>query len=335
MASPDSLVYRGVLDGHRNWITSISTPPSETKLRTVVTSSRDKSVLLWKLSDDFEDLCANAAANNACGSTSVTGSLGYAKRRLTGHSDAVQDVVMSSDGSFALSGSWDKTLRLWDLTRGETVRKFTGHEKDVYSVAFSSDNRQIVSSGRDKSIKLWNTLAECKYSISDQQHTDWVSAVKFSPSVKQSLIVSCGWDGLVKVWNLQTCKLKTDLIGHKCALRTVTISPDGSLCASGGRDGYAMLWDVNEGKHLYSLEAGCCINHLCFSPCNYWLCAATDTSVKIWDLETKSVLAELCPTTAKRSDTIPWCTCLAWSGDGKVLFVGTTEGKIYIYEVCN
>ena len=54
----------------------------------------------------------------------------------------VQDVVISSDGQFALSGSWDGTLRLWDLSTGATTRRFLGHTKDVLSVAFSVDNRQ-------------------------------------------------------------------------------------------------------------------------------------------------------------------------------------------------
>ena len=57
---------------------------------------------------------------------------------------------------------------------------------------------------------------------------------------------------------------------------------DGSLCASGGKDGTAMLWDVNDGKHLYSLDAGGTINALTFSPKNYWLVAATDTSIKVF-----------------------------------------------------
>lgn len=84
-----------------------------------------------------------------------------------------------------------------------------------------------------------------------------------------------------QVWSLTDCKLRTNLVGHTSVLYTVTISPDGSLCASGGKDGVAMLWDVNEGKHLYSLDSNSTINALCFSPCNYWLCAATDKSVKV------------------------------------------------------
>ena len=77
----------------------------------------------------------------------------------------MSDVVLSSDGQYALSGSWDKCLRLWDLNTGKTTRRFEDHSKDVLSVAFSADNRQIVSASRDKSIKLWNTLAQCKYTI--------------------------------------------------------------------------------------------------------------------------------------------------------------------------
>ena len=48
-----------------------------------------------------------------------------------------------------------------------------------------------------------------------------------------------------------------------------------------------MLWDLNEGKHLYSLDAGDTVNALVFSPNRYWLCAATTSCVKIFDLESK------------------------------------------------
>ena len=81
--------------------------------------------------------------------------------------------------------------------------------------------------------------------------------------------MSCGWDKYVKVWNLTNCKLKTNHIGHTGYLNTVTLSPDGSLCASGGKDGKAMLWDLNDGKHLYTLENTDIISSLVFSPNRY------------------------------------------------------------------
>lgn len=191
-------------------------------------------------------------------------------------------------------------------------------------------------------------MAECKFTIENDKHNDWVSCVRFSPCESEvPLIVSCGWDKVVKVWDLAKCELKTNLVGHASPLHTVTISPDGSLCASGGRDGIAMLWDVNEGRHLYSLSANATINALCFSPCNYWLCAATDTSIKIWNLEDKEILGELnrpvLTDTATETVTgpkkrpsraagIPWCTCLTWSADGQTLFVGSSDSRIYVYE---
>lgn len=74
---------------------------------------------------------------------------------------------------------------------------------------------------------------------------------------------------------------------------SVTVSPDGSLCASGGKDGIAMLWDLLEGKRLYTLEAGDIIHSLVFSPNRYWLVAATTTCIKIWDLESKGMVDEI------------------------------------------
>lgn len=280
----------------------------------ILSSSRDKTVIVWTLTREDQNY-------------------GYARRSLRGHNHFVSDVVISSDGQFALTGSWDNTLRLWDINSGVCTRRFVGHTKDVLSVAFSADNRQIVSGSRDRTVKLWNTLGECKYTIVEDGHTEWVSCVRFSPSPAAPVIVSAGWDRLVKVWNLSNCKLRTNLAGHTGYLDTVTVSPDGSLCASGGKDGVAMLWDLTEGKRLYSLEAGDIIHSLVFSPNRYWLCAATSQSIKIWDLESKRMVDEIkldVPPVGKNA-VVPYCTCLAWSADGTDLFAGYTDNVIRVY----
>ncbi len=131
------------------------------------------------------------------------------------------------------------------------------------------------------SCRVSRVQGECKYVITEDGHKDWVSCVRFPPIVDDPIIVSCGWDKLVKVWKLATFKLRTNLGGHTGYVSTVTVSPDGSLCASGGKDKTAMLWDLNEGKRLYSLEAGSAIHSLVFSPNRYWLCAATDKCIKV------------------------------------------------------
>jgi len=255
---------------------------------------------------------------------------------LTGHSHVVSDVVISSDGQFALSSSWDCTLRLWDLNAGVSTRRFVGHSKDILSVAFSADNRQIVSSSRDRSLKLWNTLGECKYTIDgDGAHTEWASCVRFSPNTVNPIIVSGGWDKAVKIWNLATCKLKTNLVGHSGYINSVTVSPDGSLCASGGKDTEARVWDLNEGKLLQQLSAGAIINTLCFSPNRYWLCAATDNGIKIWDLESKTEVVSLSKNEPDFQPACPdpACLSLAWSADGSTLYAGYSDNVIRVWEV--
>ncbi|EEC18559.1 activated protein kinase C receptor, putative [Ixodes scapularis] len=66
----------------------------------------------------------------------------------------------------------------------------------------------------------------------EDQHEDWVSCVRFSPNHGDPTVVSCGWDSKVKVWNLTNCKMRAEY-GHGGYLNAVTVSPDGTLCASG------------------------------------------------------------------------------------------------------
>eukprot|EP01062_Namystynia_karyoxenos_P076436 TRINITY_DN749_c0_g1_i11.p2 TRINITY_DN749_c0_g1~~TRINITY_DN749_c0_g1_i11.p2 ORF type:complete len:360 (+),score=188.46 TRINITY_DN749_c0_g1_i11:114-1082(+) len=308
--------YKGQLKGHGGWVTAISTPLDNSDM--VISGSRDKSIVQWELTpSSFDD------------------TYGFAKRRLAGHSNFVQDVQISSDGQFGLSASWDSNLRLWDLATGFTTRRFVGHQKDALSCAFSADNRQIASGGRDHLLKVWNTLGECKYSIKQDGHSDWISCVRFSPNPASPLIVSSGWDKLVKVWSLSDLALQCDLKGHTGYLNTVTMSPDGSLCASGGKDGTAMLWDLNKGEHLYELEASDVIHGLTFSPNRYWLCAATGSAIKIWDLEGKSIVAELVPELPQMGKRAmkPECISLAWSADGATLYSGYTDNTIRVWGV--
>merc|ERR1711898_51313 len=200
MSSDQSnFAMRGTLEGHSGWVTSIATTNENPEM--ILSASRDKTVMVWQITG--EDM-----------------KYGAPKKALRGHGHFVQDVVISSDGQFALSGSWDGTLRLWDLNTGLTTRRFVGHDKDVLSVAFSADNRQIVSASRDRTIKLWNTLGECKVTIAENNHSEWISCVRFSPDVSNPIIVSCGWDRVVKVWDLQDFKLKYNLYGHTGYINT-------------------------------------------------------------------------------------------------------------------
>ena len=140
----ETMTLRGTLKGHGDWVTSLATTPEDPNL--LLSSSRDKSVLVWQLYNGSTPSTANVEDHE----------YGFARRALRGHSHFVSDVVISSDGAFALSASWDSELRLWDIATGKTTRRFVGHEKDVLSVAFSVDNRQIVS-GKFRVVRHRNT----------------------------------------------------------------------------------------------------------------------------------------------------------------------------------
>uniref|UniRef100_A0A1L8EAQ8 Small ribosomal subunit protein RACK1 n=1 Tax=Haematobia irritans TaxID=7368 RepID=A0A1L8EAQ8_HAEIR len=105
----ETLQLRGTLLGHNGWVTQIATNPKDPD--TIISASRDKTLIVWKLTRD-EDT-----------------NYGFPQKRLYGHSHFISDVVLSSDGNYALSGSWDKTLRLWDLAAGKTTRRFEDHTK--------------------------------------------------------------------------------------------------------------------------------------------------------------------------------------------------------------
>ncbi|GMG34923.1 unnamed protein product [Ambrosiozyma monospora] len=133
------------------------------------------------------------------------------------------------------------------------------------------------------------------------------------------------------LWDLENKELVADFVGHSGYISAITISPDGSLCASGGKDGSIVLWDLASKEVLYSLTAGDEINALAFSPNRYWLCAATSSSIKIYNLQERELKDELKPEVAEGKT--PECLSLAWSADGQNLFSGYTDNLIRVWQV--
>lgn len=81
---------RGVLSGHANWVTCLATSEADPSL--LVSGSRDRTVIAWRLTGDAETLAEP-------------------ERRLMGHKHFISDVQLSQDGQFAISSSWDGSCR--------------------------------------------------------------------------------------------------------------------------------------------------------------------------------------------------------------------------------
>jgi guanine nucleotide-binding protein subunit beta-2-like 1 protein len=304
-----SAICQSTLIGHNGWVTSVAF-----RNNVLVTASRDKSLLIWDILESGEEFARP-------------------KRRLTGHSHFIQELALSVDGQFALTSSWDGTSRLWNLVKGVSIKRFVSHTKDVLSVAFSADNRQIISGARDNTVKVWNTLGEMKISLSN--HSDWVSCVRYSAGATP-YIISGSWDKTIRVFDPTDFTKEAFVLQNGAAVTCLDVAPDGSLCASGDKSGKIRLWDLNDGRITEEQDAGECVNALCFSPKNYWLCAATRKGIKIWDLEKNVMIFELNSKyenfDLKPRNPNPECLSLCWSENGEQLFAGYTDSCLRVWK---
>jgi len=122
---------------------------------------------------------------------------GQTIRTFNGHTSHVFSVAFSPKGDYALSGSQDKTLKLWDVSTGQLVRTLSGHTNRVYSVAFSPNGRYALSGSYDYTLKLWDvSTGQLVRTLSG--HTNYVRSVAFSP--KGDYALSGSDDNTLKLW---------------------------------------------------------------------------------------------------------------------------------------
>src|SRR5712672_2562985 len=153
-----------------------------------------------------------------------------------GHSQRVRSVGFSPDGSRIVSGSSDRTIRLWDAETGDAIgRPLDGHYSRVTSVAFSPDGSHIVSGSWGSAIHLWDAETGDAIGKPLEGHSSGLNSVGFSPD--GSRIVSGSSDNTIRLWDAQTGgAIGKPLEGHSRDVNSVAISPDGSRLVSGSLD---------------------------------------------------------------------------------------------------
>jgi hypothetical protein len=176
---------------------------------------------------------------------------GPAIRILEGHRSGVQCAAFSPDGQKIVSGSWDKTVRVWDAQTGAQLAVLEGHSREVVSASFSPDGQQIVSGSFDKTVRVWNTRADNQIAVL-KGHSAEVFSASFSPDGQQ--IVSGSLDNTVRVWNAQTGNQIAVLEGHSAEVTSASFSPDGQQIVSVSDDMTVRVWNARTGNHIVVLE---------------------------------------------------------------------------------
>jgi len=202
-------------------------------------------------------------------------------RRLTGHMKTVSALAVTADGKRLVSGSYDHTVRLWDLSSGDSIRSFPGHTDKVGGVAITRDGKTIVSGG-DHTVRFWN--AEDGAAIRTiEAGAAQITQVALDPSEK--FVAAGSFDGTIRTFSMidGTPGLA---IAHSPGKRVLAVaySPDGKTIAAGGDDRIARLYSVEDGKLLRSFTGhAALLDAVRFSPDGNTLATASDDDqIRLW-----------------------------------------------------
>jgi GTPase SAR1 family protein len=160
-----------------------------------------------------------------------------------GHVSGINSVAFSHDGIYALSGSDDRTLRLWDVESGRCLRVFEGHSDIVWSVAFSGDSRLALSGSADRTLRLWDVESGRCLRVFEG-HSASVSSVAFSGDSR--LALSGSDDNTARLWDVESGRCLRVFEGHSDTVWSVAFSGDSKRAFSCAANGVGRIWNLSE-----------------------------------------------------------------------------------------
>jgi len=259
-----------------------------------------------------------------------------AKQTLVGHASAVSSVAFSPDGRRILTGSEDKTAKLWDAATGQEILTLKGHKGYVMSVAFSPDGERIVTGGgewgvgeKPGEVKVWD--AATGQLLRDLKgHIYCVWGVAFSPDGQRIVTGAGDWadgPGEAKVWDARTGQEILALKAHAKGVRSVAFSPDGQRIVTSSEDHTTKVWDAKTGQQLFTVKLHADgVRSVAFSPDGQRVVTGSwDQTAKVWDAATGEELLAL------RGHTAPIYS-VAFSPDGRRLVTGSMDQTTKVWD---
>ena len=207
---------------------------------------------------------------------------------LTGHTAEVNLLAFQPGGSLLVSsGSWDKSLLLWDTLNSQTHAILNGHLDIINALAFSSDGKWLASAGghykgQDFTVRIWDTVKGQSQAVMDW-HTNQVTALAFDPQNQRLASGSADWR--ICIWSVPDGQKLDVLEGQQGAVTCLAFSPDGRLLVSGGEDGAIRLWDLTSANQVgVLLGHQAAVQGVLLTPDgNTLISAGDDQTLRTWD----------------------------------------------------
>ncbi|MEM7712901.1 MAG: AAA-like domain-containing protein, partial [Cyanobacteria bacterium P01_A01_bin.68] len=255
-------------------------------------------------------------------------------RSFQGHNSVIMAVSFSPDGKIIASASFDKTIKLWQVSTGKLITTLEGHQERLWSLRFSPDGKTLASSSYDSTIKLWNVAdGTLKKTIFGHNKTQ-VRSVDFSPDGK--LLASSDSRGWIKLWNAKDGTLIKSIPAHRNKkgrswwVTAIKFNRDGKIIASTSSDKTVKLWEVENGSlSLLKILKGHRgnVRTVDFHPNNQYIASAgADGMVKLWDINKGEELQTL------RGHRNPVWT-VQFTPDGKRLVSASSDSTIKLWNL--
>jgi hypothetical protein len=254
------------------------------------------------------------------------------ERTIKGHSGWVTTVAFSVDGQRLASGSWDQSVKIWDVQSGQQLSTVASKMKEVQALAFSRDGQWLAAENSSDAVTLWDgsTGHEIRTLVSNKPlgilGSNWVYSIAFSPDGRW--LASALDDKTLRLWDVQTGRALRDFPALRKSVTYAAFSSDGRWLASGLDDRTIRITETSSGREVQRLRGHSKpICAVVFSPGGRWLASASaDKSIKIWNVETGSEVRTL---TGHKG----LVTSLSFSSDGRWLASGSWDKTIKIWEV--
>jgi WD40 repeat protein len=214
------------------------------------------------------------------------------ERTLSGHKGHITAVAITPDGQRAISASYDKSLKLWNLQTGQVEQTLSGHTHWVLAVAITPDGKKAVSASIDNILKVWN-LQTGRAEQTFSGHAHWLFAMSITPDGQKA--VSASDNKTLNIWNLQTGQADQTLFADTSQANAVAITPDGQNVISASDDSTLKVWSLQTRRVEQILSGHVAeVTTVAITPDGqHAVSASCDRSLIVWNFQTGQVAQTL------------------------------------------